>query len=180
MTTLFGFDPLTLKWRTHGVGFIKAYLSENLRLHIFHKMFLTPGITMHHTHPWNFQSEVLIGELTNLRLEKIDGKPNFNEGTIDCSNFCGIEGEPQPVHLFPAVWETFVPGQIYRQRAYEIHANEAQDGTVTLMERSAERGTAKVYWPIGTEYIDADIGTPTDAQILQAVETANDWRIRSR
>lgn len=164
-------EPLSLDWRVHGIGFIKAYVTpdKSTRLNIYNKKFITPGITIHHDHPWHLTSRILAGELTNTRFKRMkttldieasDEYEIFNEGVINCANFRGVEDRPRLAYLASCKPEVYGPGKTYMQFADEIHKTEAVDGTVTLMRRTTAlngNGTARVFWPIGTQYVNADI-----------------------
>jgi hypothetical protein len=171
-------DPLSLRWRRHGIGFIKAYLDEEktLRVNVYNKRFLTPNITIHHTHPWHLVSRILSGELENTRYERTAyGMDRYLEGVIHCANYNGIEGTPRLVKLGVVSVEKLPAGAAYVQSAKEIHKTEAKDGTVTLMERVpyyGGRGTARVYWPEGTEYVNADISELSEGEVIHAVSVA--------
>lgn len=182
-------DPTRLHWRMHGIGFIKAYVNEEktLRVNVYNKRFITPNITIHHDHPWHLVSRILSGELTNVRYEReeLSGgfvTPNqFYEGTISCANFNGIEGAQHIVYLDERSREVYPAGAAYVQSAAEIHMTEARDGTVTLMERvpcHGSNGTARVYWPVGTDYVNADIHELSEGEIIHAVSVAikEHWR----
>jgi hypothetical protein len=168
-------DPLSFKWRRHGIGFIKAYLNEERtkRVHVFHKRFLTPGITIHHTHPWHLFSEVLKGNLVNTRFRKQGiSSCRFMEGVISCCDFKGVEGEPVEVGLLSDAPEIYTDTNgYYFQWSDEIHMTEATDGTVTVVTLvpAKEEGKARVYWPVGSEYVNADISELSEEDILEAV-----------
>jgi len=61
---------------------------------------------------------------------------------------------PTLVELSQQESEWYGPGEIYTQQAQEIHRTDAEDGTVTIMERKEDvvEGYADVYWPSGTEW----------------------------
>lgn len=171
-------DPLSLRWRMHGIGFIKAYVDEERtqRVNIYNKRFLTPNITIHHDHPWHLMSRILAGELTNTRYARTAyGNDFFWEGVINCANYKGVEGHPRLVKLWEVYTEKLPAGTAYVQSAREIHATEAIDGTVTLMDRIPYHGgdgTARVFWPRDGEYVNADIHELSEGEIIHAVSVA--------
>lgn len=171
-------QPGLLEWRAHGIGFIKAYLDEarTLRMNIYNKMFVTPGVTLHHDHPWHLFSTVWAGVLTNIRYERVTpgalGAELFNEGVINCGDFKGLEAPPTVTALAARLPETYVAGQAYEQRSEEIHATTAIDGTVTVLKRGpVTDGTARVFWTEGTEWIDAN-HVLKEGEVEQAVAVA--------
>jgi hypothetical protein len=149
-----------LKWRAHGIGFIKAYLDEERtqRINIYHDIFKVPNISLHHDHPWELRSTIVAGQLTNTRYEIVErGSELYRCGIINCANFRGLEGEVGTVALRARGEEVYGPGSRYRQLPDEIHATTAVNGTVTIMERTdfTPEGTARIFWPDGSEWVDA-------------------------
>jgi hypothetical protein len=170
-------DPLSFQWRRHGIGFIKAYLDEerNHRLNIYHEAFLTPNITIHHDHPWHFISRIICGELVNTKYGKTGFGKAYHEGTI----YCNSPGEHRVTNDCPIVVlnattiDYYNAGDSYAQFAEEIHTTEAKNGTMTLLTRAplfGGDGTARVYWPIETDYVDADLSDLSSLVIIDAVE----------
>lgn len=154
--------PGYYEWKAHGIGFIKAYLDreKTVRLNIWHSRFIMPEITAMHTHPWGLRSQIVAGKLTNYRWDRVEGDsgPVFNEGRINCERFCGIEGEPNRVYLARRDAEVYTTGMTYSQQPHEIHHTEFEDGTMTVMTRTPAPeagGIASVFWPVGTDYVDA-------------------------
>lgn len=176
-------DPLaeTIRWRAHGIGFMKAYIdspANEWRINVYNSLLRVPGITVMHDHPWHLTSYVRCGRLTNTRIarshRKSAGAFLMNEGTINCENFRGIEGKPDPVVLVRRPSEIVERDQWYMQTAHEIHDTEAADGTVTILHRQAahgKHGRASLFWPLGDEYVDASRSI-TETEILKVAETA--------
>lgn len=154
--------PGYYEWKAHGIGFVKAYLDreKTVRLNIWHSGFIVPEITAMHTHPWGLRSQIVAGKLTNYRWDRTtsDLGQGFMEGRINCERFCGIEGQPRRVYLARGDAEVYTPGMTYRQEPHEIHHTEFEDGTITVMTRvpaPETEGTASVFWPQGSDYVDA-------------------------
>lgn len=172
-------NPFKLYWRAHGIGFMKAYLDDakRLRINIYHSAFIVPNISLHHDHPWDFCSTIRAGCLTNRmfgRTTMNDGESRpYMEGVINCADFKGLEGQARSVGLYPLSTHKFGPGVTYSQQAHEIHATTALDGTITILERGdpSPDGTARIYWPAGTEWVDASREI-THAEIATACTTA--------
>ena len=95
------------------------------------------------------------------------------EGKINCADFRGIEGVPEPVALVRYPPEVYERGAFYRQHRDMIHETEAVDGTITVMRRHTFRanGTASVFWPIGTDYGDASRSINRE-DVLKVAQTA--------
>lgn len=172
--------PFKLQWRAHGIGFIKAYLDDakTRRINVYHKMFLTPNISLHHDHPWELRSTIYAGELTNVRYDYVSpGDENTGElytmGTLCCHPFDGIGQVVHDVVLRARGEEVYAPYSRYRQLPNEVHATTAIDGTVTVLERGppSADNTARIFWPEGTEWVDAtrELGP---GEIVSAAEAA--------
>src|SRR5207247_2472489 len=57
-----------LDWRHHGIGVLQAYVSANVRVHIWHDRLLLSGMRESgaiHDHRFRLESTILVGALTN-------------------------------------------------------------------------------------------------------------------
>lgn len=158
--------PLDLDWRAHGIGFIKAYLepTKTWRLNLYHTTIRNPGISVLHDHPWPLTSYIMAGLLLNRRYDwagpHTTGGVPMHEGTINCAQFNGLEGEPRDVRLVGLPVEVYYPGMTYSQQPQEIHETAAHNGTATVIRMGERRadGIAKVFWPYGSKWGDASRG----------------------
>ncbi len=153
-------EPDRFEWRAHGNGFLKTYLDEQkrVRLNLWHHRFYRADVSHLHTHPWSLSSQILIGQLTNMRYKRLVGRrATHAEGRINCQDFRGVEGNPNPICLERFTEEVYRACDIYSQRHDEIHETLAVDGTATIMTRydAPTAGFASVFWPVGSEYGDA-------------------------
>ncbi len=172
-------DPLAFEWRGHGIGMLRTYLAPDVRLNLWHRDLVNPGISTMHTHPWGFRSHVLLGELRNTRWERVteDAKraEPYIEDKIGCGeHFDGLKGEARTVWLRPYPVEVIGPGAVYSQEPDELHTTEFVDGTASVIVRGAtvtEGSEASVFWPLGDQWGDAtrDI---TEADIWTVVSAA--------
>jgi hypothetical protein len=156
-----------------GSSMLRLYLAgpENLRLHIWNSQLATADVSKKHTHPWNFQSYVVAGEMYNVRWTEGEGYP-YRKQELICGQGGCLLGESQIVRLHPRPREKWFPGISYSQEADEIHSSHPEDGTVTIIsrwvnpERSADK--AYVYWSTGGNWVSAE---PRDALPQEIRET---------
>lgn len=164
------------QWSMHGIGMLRTYLDPDrrLRLNLWHRELLNPGISTMHDHPWPFTSRIIAGRLTNQRFARCTknsvGAILTMEGKITCgAGYNGMKPDPQIVTLHPCEPEVYTAGMEYLQRPEEIHDTRAEDGTITVIERGAERPDceASVFWPVGQPWGDAS--RPFDPDLARHV-----------
>lgn len=148
-------------WTAQGFGFLRLRVNENTRLHIWNSGLRIPGVSDIHDHAqWSFTSRIMSGQLVNLRFEESTGGgiPRYHRGTIVCGTGGGLPAQViAEVDLLPSSRpEVYEEGENYFQEASEIHRTFAADGTVTLIsQQRKETDTARVYWPLGSGWVDA-------------------------
>lgn len=140
-------------WSVQGFGVLRHYIGTIGRLHIWDSRLRYPGVSPIHTHSWDLRSTIVSGLLTNtIFSEEQVGNPYHKQRLV--TGYASHMVSPvEDTHL--VVWSqaTLRPGDIYQQRASEIHTTEALNGTITLMERREDKdGEADVYWPHGSEW----------------------------
>lgn len=166
-------NPEGFEWSLQGLGMLRLYLSDDksIRLHVWSGEHVVEDVSTLHTHPWNFTSLVVSGQLLNRRWYNVMtpdalAHPTHMCQSILCGEGGGLVGEPTPVHLVPDPLELYVPGSTYQQHAHEIHDSMPEDGTVTVIKRSFLNDVdhANVYWPAGEEWVSAEPrrATPTE------------------
>lgn len=155
------------EWRAHGIGMLRTYLDDDrrVRLNLWHRLLVNPGISTMHTHPWTLHSDIIAGKIANMRWDRVKadhpGAMAYVEDRIPCGNVAdpefALKGQPQDVWLIPRVAEVLHPGQSYEQHPEEIHTTEFLDGSATIMRRgpSDDVTEASVFWPKGEEWGDA-------------------------
>lgn len=153
-------------WSLQGLGMLRMYLSEEVRLHIWDSRYAVPNVSRLHDHPWSFQSYVVAGQLANQRYSERSQslvshtKSVFCVQQLKCGPGGGLIGEPSVLALFPEPIEVMQAGCAYRQAASEIHDTIPEDGTVTIITRTfplgRDREHARVFWPYGTEWVSAE------------------------
>jgi len=134
-----------------------------------------PSVSVIHTHPWDFASQVIAGRLHNIRYERLMGQGNTHmEQTIKCGEGGGPCGTPKPEYLAVSCAEVITEGQWYVQTANEIHESRPEDGTVTLVRRvvKSDPDHASVFWPLGQQWVSAEPRLAT-AQEITEITTAS-------
>lgn len=165
--------PEGFSWSAQGLGMLRLYLSQEVRLHIWDSALKVPGVSPIHTHPWDFRSTVIAGVIRQFRyLTDTLGEPGnrhavhngawvkcnqYNGTMIKCGEEAEIVGDTQSVLLAECPIETYREGDVYAQKAEEIHRSLPDDGTVTLVERifKTDRDHAMIYWVGKGPWMDA-------------------------
>jgi hypothetical protein len=167
------------EWTLQGLGMLRLYLGtdKQVRLHVWDDRFIFwPTPSELHTHPWHMYSLVIAGEVFNTRYT--DEEPDtylrgkgmsprqwepipMMRQSILCGIGGGLQEEPSaavPITLYEQPEERIIAGQVYKQRADEIHRSRPLCGTVTIVTRhnTADADYADVFWPEGTEWITAE------------------------
>lgn len=164
-------------WTTQGFGMIRTYLDDQkeYRLNVWDDRLSVPRVSVIHDHPWDFTSMVLCGRITNTRYERNVAKPaNFSFQNIVTGEGGGPTGVVEDCHLEACPSELISPGGTYRQDREEIHHTGALRGTVTLNRRSPPtvNHTARVFWPLGEQWVDAMPRHATPDEVMEAVIAA--------
>lgn len=176
--------PLGYDWTVQGLGMMRIYLDDSVRIHVWHSSLVVPNVTDVHEHPWDFESLVLAGEMRNFRYVRANDTYPESEAYYRDTLLCGtgnLAGDPAPCWLIP--WfpngspSQHGPGDTYSQRFDEIHRSQFEDGTVTLVRRNfvnADRDHADVYWKRGAQFVSAEPREATPEEILRVAESALD------
>jgi len=164
--------PLGRAWSLQGLGMLRLYLSNEVRLHVWDERYAFPGASPLHTHPWNFQSRIIAGHLTNtVVLEGVavtsSGWERFNKQLLQCGPEGCLEGSPKIVGLRVARHDSYREGDVYTQGSEEIHMTSTARGTVTIVERyfKKDRDHAYVYWRENEEWGTAEPRLATDQEV---------------
>lgn len=150
-------------WTVQGFGFLRLRVSERLRVHVWHQRLRKAGVSDIHDHTqWAFDSLVLSGSLINVRYDvqenPVTGSQPYHEAVLKCGVGGGmVDGSVRLVHLQARAPEQYLPGMTYHQDPDEVHRTIPQDGTVTLIcQARTATDTARVYWPAGGAWGDAE------------------------
>ena len=181
--------PFDRAWSIQGFGMLRTYFGpdKQFRLNVWHSRFQVPGVSIVHDHPWHFNSWIIAGRFTNQRYTSgtlqyggyrvSAAPPNFHFQTIKTGEGGGPVGELGSMLLIPDQPEQYRPGDTYRQEAHEIHASFYNDGTVTLNDRTriGDGEHARVFWPLGEKWIDAQPRNATEEEVWTATRAALAW-----
>jgi hypothetical protein len=177
------------EWSVQGFGFLRTYFGpadapKAFRLNLWDRRFKVPNVSTIHDHPWDFKSIIVAGQFANLRYE-MEHLPIQIKPVICTHAFTTIrtgEGGGQEKDainscvLVPKPIEYYIPGDTYHQRADEIHETLFLDGAVTLNERIGDTEHARVFWPYGTDWVDAMPRPATRAEVSDAVSySLKEW-----
>ena len=158
---------------------LRTYLDGNKRwrLNVWDDRLRVRDVSIIHDHPWSFVSYVFSGGIRNQRYYvRDDGDMTHCYHQI----VTGEEGGPLPQKFMCGLvkWqaEVYRAGQGYSQHLEEVHDTHATRGTVTLNDRTppTTAHTARVFWPIGTEWVDAKPRRATPREIQETLEYALD------
>lgn len=188
--------PFDREWSVQGFGMMRTYFGpeKQYRLNLWDKRFRVPNVSIVHDHPWHFESWIIAGHFTNVRYitgttDYFAGReddpnrihyrvsacpPNFHCQTIKTGEGGGPVGEVANVFLIAEQPEQYRAGDKYSQRAHEVHASYYEDGTVTLndRERLEDGEHARVFWPLGERWVDAEPRTATENEVWSATQDA--------
>lgn len=170
-------NPTGVKWQVQGLGMLRTYINKGLRLHIWDSSLRTPGVSPLHTHPWSLYSRIVRGEMWNHRFEEVDrivfpNAEGYNRVKITCGSEACTHGEPEEVFLYGQHPELYRRGDVYHQKASEIHESRPADGTITLVKRffdQADEDSAQVYWRGKGSWVDAKPRPATDQEVREVL-----------
>lgn len=171
-------SPYALKWSVQGLGMMRTYLSDEIRLHIWDSTLKVPNASPLHTHPWHLHSTVVAGIYIQRRytqpLEVSDRTLEFNSALIKCgAGACALE-EKKKVQLEATGLEYYEEDQSYYQHSSEIHYSTPTDGTVTLVTRTftENRDNARVFWTGDGEFVSAEPRPATLEEVKRVTEAS--------
>lgn len=171
------------EWTAQGFGFLRTYFGpadapKKFRLNLWNHRFGVPNVSTIHDHPWDLTSLIVAGQTLNQRYRMFAARsgprpmigPTHDFTTIKTGVGGGLEkSEIGYCTLEKYPLESYHPGDSYKQHAEEIHETKFLDGTVTLNERIGDTEHARVFWPAGTEWVDAIPRPATRDEVADAV-----------
>jgi hypothetical protein len=174
------------EWTVQGFGFLRTYFGpadapKRFRLNLWDHRFTVPNVSTIHDHPWDFTSVIVAGEFINQRYRQTTlaysrdapGKFTHAYATIKTGEDGGLDKSSfNACVLEPKSKEPYEPGDVYHQRADEIHETLFVDGAVTLNERIGDTEHARVFWPYGTHWVDAMPRPATPVEVSLAVRNS--------
>lgn len=164
-------------WTVQGFGFLRTYFGppdapKMFRLNLWDSRFTVPGVSTIHDHPWDLSSLIVAGDFTNQRYrvnDRLGSRPTHEFTTIKTGEGGGIErASTSACVLTPHAPEHYLPGDTYHQNAEEVHETLFKDGSVTLNKRVGDTEHARVFWPFGTNWVDAKPRTALHSEIEAA------------
>jgi len=161
-------------WRVQEIGLLGLRLDDQrrCRLHVWDPSYLV-GEPPVHDHPYDFTSQIIVGELTNTRYQEDAAGDEY-------VRFCYTPGaedlrRSDTVRL-SRVATTFAEGGQYRQSASELHASSQLPGTVTAIRCSwVEVGDLTVCHRDAASWRSAQARNATRAEIKTMVSKALEW-----
>ena len=171
-------------WTVQGFGFLRTYFGpadapKKFRLNLWDSRFTVSGVSTIHDHPWDFKSVVVAGDFSNQRYHMrrsvggLDLGPSHSFTTIKTGEGGGLEkSATEHCMLERQPTEHYHAGEAYYQRADEIHETYFADGAVTLNERIGDTEHARVFWPYGTDWVDALPRPATREEVFFAVNSS--------
>lgn len=180
-------DP-NADWTVQGFGFLRAYFGpagnpKEYRLNLWDDRVSVPNVSTVHDHPWHFDSLIVAGNFTNQRYEMIAegedltllGPDRYTYSTIMTGVNSNLQMSPyRNARLRPFAAEHYRPGDLYHQHNEEIHETLYTNGCVTLNKRTkvGDGEHARVFWPAGTDWVDAKPRAATPVEVAAITENA--------
>lgn len=168
------------EWTIQGFGMLRLYVGKDnaFRLNVWDGNFQVPNVSLIHTHPWDFESVVVAGVVQNQRYIE-DARDETRQAVLHSKAVIrpGIGGgliddDPIKVYLTALDPELIHEGEVYRQKAHEIHSSHPVTGTVTFNERKrVGDDLAWVYWT-GEKWVTAEPRTATTDEVYQITQRA--------
>lgn len=173
------------KWSLQGLGMLRLYLSDEVRLHVWDTRYKFYNASPVHDHPWDLSSQVIAGQIRNVIYTECDlcfGRGHclcvgYKRQTIKCGSGSCLVGEPKVVRLLCKTQMVY-EGEEYHQAAEEIHETKPLDGTVTIVTRTfkEDRDHAHVFWPAEITWGSAEPRPATSEEIEAITQNAlNKW-----
>lgn len=167
-------------WTLQGLGMLRLYLSDEVRLHVWDDRYKVPNVSALHDHPWDFESTIIAGAVNQYRYDI--AYPFYGtEGLLPAwmvTIKCGVGAEvltgARAVFLHRHSKEMYVEGDKYTQRSEEIHESLPLRGTVTIVERKfcGNRENARVFYMEGSEWVSAEPRPATREEVRRITEHA--------
>lgn len=160
-------NALSYKWSLQGLGMLRLYLNDEVRLHVWNTDFEFPDASTMHTHPWHFESEVIVGQLKNILYYPMSDGRLYKRALIKCGEGCEIS-TPEEILLTAMAPVLYTEGRIYCEAAQDIHSSHPENGTVTIVTRTflEDRDHAYVFWPADKDWNSAEPRPATDEEVI--------------
>lgn len=180
--------PSERGWTLQGFGMLRAYLADDMRLHVWCPDLAVRGVSTIHDHPWRFSSFVVAGVVENFRYEIEGGGPLEDESPrlsqgwmpymvrrIKPGEGLQVLAEDAPVWIRRLGLERVRAGAWYFQEPDEVHESRPAPGTVTLIQRQrVGEDVARTFYPRGGSWVSGEPRRATDAEVVHACQGAID------
>ncbi len=168
------------EWSLQGFGMLRLYLNKEVRLHIWDDRYRVTNVSDIHNHPWDFESEVVVGVIKNRRYEvKPIPMGLYSGARILCGPGGGLQKSESDKLDFDLNYRDYLyeAGQQYTQTKNEVHRSIADNGTVTIVKRVFWEDTehAMVYWPRGEQWVSAEPRKATATEVSNIVSASLKW-----
>lgn len=155
---------------------LRTYLDDakRWRLNVWDNRLRIPNVSTIHDHPWSFKSYILAGVLHDHIFMMIDDEDpavyTHSFHVIKTGEGGGPIEAPQHCRLKRLGRASYGPGACYAHERTTIHETDSLNGTVTLNDRTppTKEHTARVFWPYGERWVDAEPRIATAAEIESA------------
>lgn len=166
-------------WSVQGFGMLRTYLDpdKRFRLNIWDSALAVPNVSVIHDHPWHFTSVIINGRFSNFRYKSprdpLEGK-EYEWAVIKTGPGGGPDGERGRCVMLASPAEVYRTGDVYYQGAQEIHESRFEDGCITLNDRLRlpDGEHARVFWPAGQQWVDAEPRGATDQEVISTLTLA--------
>lgn len=166
----------TFPWSIQGFGMFRLYLTGDIRLHVWNSNFRVPFVDDIHNHPWDFESVVLAGKITDSSYLFDSGHHGETQETqIKCGPGGGLLSKARVGRLQKVSTRLFFPQERYELPSYAIHSTAYEQGTVTLMQKTRTDPNpehALVYHPKGKAWVSAEPRHATLDEVQEMAESA--------
>lgn len=165
-------------WTLQGFGMLRYHFGD-LRIHVWDDRFRFPNIfdsDIHDHLQWGFESTVVSGAIYNhlfMEAETAKVPPNMMRRLLKPGIGTYQKADDVPVFLAETSVQFIPAGSIYRQAPNQVHRSEPVRGTVTVMRKfPTSEDSARVYYPIGREWVSAEPRKATPDEVRAIVSNA--------
>lgn len=169
-------------WTIQGFGMVRFHLDDQYRINIWDMTYRVHNVSDIHTHPWDFDSVVVAGEVLNQRFIDTGFHKPVTKGEliklgwllvghvrIKPGPLGGSLEDLDPTHLVALKPETVPAGSTYSQRADEIHRSLPKHLSITMNERRrVGEDVADVYYD-GGQWVNAKPRLATAAELRKTL-----------
>ena len=174
-------NPFNYEWELQGFGMLRTYIDKDTRLQIWLKDFIVPGVTDIHTHPWDFESFIYQGQISNFIFkeyalhDQVSGEWFQSDRCLILTGVTAFVKEKTPIILKPLDKVEYSRGDIYFHGKDVPHRINFVDGTITILTKSNihEDSLAYSYVQNGGEWVSAAPRIATKEEIIPFIDAAS-------